>query len=200
MYFVLKNTSSIALADLLSSLEAGMGGAAGASDRLRSQVHRMDGYMQQQRSRHITRKDVPPQSHTGDQQHNILPMNQPSGTHSQQYEESAMLGPHAGSHNGSDYQFTNGNNNNNNSTSQQASPPQQQQQHQQQQPQMAPPPESFYSFPAEVFEGELSRIQSRLSIFVFSTVADLCSYQTGTGHSTSLRQPGEVDVPSSHAL
>lgn len=175
MCSVLNNTSSIALADLLSSLEAGMGGAAGASDRLRSQVHRMDGYMQQQRSRHITRKDVPPQSHTGEQQHNILPLNQPSGTHSQQYQESAMLGPHAGNHNGSDYQFTNNNNNNNNnnnSTSQQASPPQHQQQHPQQ---MAPPPESFYSFPAEVFEGKLSRIQSRLSIFVSSTVANSCA-------------------------
>lgn len=39
----------IALADLLASLESGMGSAAGASDRLRSQVHRMDGHMQTQR-------------------------------------------------------------------------------------------------------------------------------------------------------
>lgn len=114
-----------------------MGGAAGASDRLRSQVHRMDGYMQQQRSQHITRKDVPPQSHTGEQQHNILPLNQPSGPHAQQYQESAMLGPHAGAQNGSDYQFGGS------STTQQPSQPPTQQ---------APQPESFYSFPAEVFD------------------------------------------------
>jgi len=122
-----------------------MGGAAGASDRLRSQVHRMDGYMQQQRSQHKTRKDVPPESHNEKQHYNILPFNQPAGSHTQHFQESAMLGPHANPHNGFNYHFSA-----NNSAPQQVVPHHHHQQQQQQQ--QAPPPEAFYSFPAEVFE------------------------------------------------
>jgi hypothetical protein len=131
---------SISLADLLSSLESGMGSAAGASDRLRSQVHRMDGYMQAQRQQHVTLTGQPPHSQTGER-HSILPSNNNHASHPS--DNANMLGPHANASNSNhnqDYYHT---------QDQHAPPGQDVALHGQGNIQN---PDSFYSFPAEIFE------------------------------------------------
>lgn len=56
--------TSLEMADLLHRLETGLHRAAGASERLRSQVDRIDGYMRTSRLVNLSSAPPPPSGHT----------------------------------------------------------------------------------------------------------------------------------------
>lgn len=61
---ILTSPSSLEMADLLGRLETGLQRAAGASERLRSQVDRIDGYMRTSRLLNLTAGHPPPHPST----------------------------------------------------------------------------------------------------------------------------------------